>query len=340
MAQRIEYIDLAKGLCISLVVLFHIGQQIDSPQTVTRTGEVLQYFRMPLYYFLSGMFFKRYSGFIDFSTRKINKLIIPYVFFFLVSYLVGVVCSLLGFYEKGIILEPFKWEIIFELFTGGEISYNAPIWFLLSLFEVNVMFYVLNGFIKDGRLLLLISLALGIAVSYVIVKDSLPYYLERTLRFFPFFAMGFCAKDLVIGHDRRLPKAYIAVALCCCALIYGVTYMDETIKGSPWVRYPVGAIGVAMIMIVSNILGKLPVFSYIGRYSIVVLGFHTFLIRPLKFVFSFFPMPLPCLYVAIFVCVVLLMRFLVIPLSLRLFPCFVAQKDLISCKSGNLPPGS
>lgn len=332
MAQRIEYIDLAKGLCISLVVLFHIGQQIDSAQTVSHTGEVFQYFRMPLYYFLSGMFFKGYSGFVDFSTRKINKLLIPYVFFFLASYLVGMMCGFLGFYEKGIILEPFRWDIIFELFTGAEISYNAPIWFLLSLFEVNVMFYVLHNFIKDGRQLLLISLALGMTMSYIIVPGSLPYYLDRTLKFFPFFAMGFYAKGLVINHDRRLAKTYALVALCCFGLIYGVTYLDEAIKGSPWVGYLAGAIGVAMIMIVSNIVGKLPIFSYIGRYSIVVLGFHTFLIRPLKFVFSFFPMPLPCLYVAIFVCVVLLMRFLVIPLSLRLFPCLVAQRDLIRYK--------
>ena len=42
--QRIEFIDLAKGLCISLVVLFHIH----SFETTTETA--LRFFRMPLYY--------------------------------------------------------------------------------------------------------------------------------------------------------------------------------------------------------------------------------------------------------------------------------------------------
>ncbi len=54
--QRIEFIDLAKGLCISLVVLFHIH----SFETTTETA--LRFFRMPLYYFLSGIFFREYTG--------------------------------------------------------------------------------------------------------------------------------------------------------------------------------------------------------------------------------------------------------------------------------------
>lgn len=38
-------------------------------------------FRMPLYYFLSGLFFKTYRGFFDFVLKKINKLLIPFAFF-------------------------------------------------------------------------------------------------------------------------------------------------------------------------------------------------------------------------------------------------------------------
>ena len=72
--QRIEFIDLTKGLCISLVVLFHIH----CFETTTETA--LRFFRMPLYYFLSGIFFREYAGLLSFSVKKINKLIIPNVF--------------------------------------------------------------------------------------------------------------------------------------------------------------------------------------------------------------------------------------------------------------------
>lgn len=57
---RIEFIDLAKGICIILVVIFHFD--VDIP--------LLRPMRMPLYFILSGLFFKDYGGFINFLTKK------------------------------------------------------------------------------------------------------------------------------------------------------------------------------------------------------------------------------------------------------------------------------
>ena len=188
---------------------------------------------------------------------------------------------------------------------------------------------IIDNFGKFVRIILFYSIFNGI-ISLLLGQGYMCSYTGFT---------GHCSSDIYIYGFSWLFNAAVAIVFA----IRWYAYCFEKQEISWKFLFCVGPKDLkfsAMIMIVSNILGKLPVFSYIGRYSIVVLGFHTFLIRPLKFVFSFFPMPLPCLYVAIFVCVVLLMRFLVIPLSLRLFPCFVAQKDLISCKSGNLPPGS
>lgn len=79
MSQRIEFVDLAKGICISLVVLFHVFGDL--------SGDVIQLmnlFRMPLYFVLSGLFFKTYDGLIPFIKKKTNKLLIT--FFFLLSF--------------------------------------------------------------------------------------------------------------------------------------------------------------------------------------------------------------------------------------------------------------
>ena len=78
--KRIEYIDLAKGMCILLVVLSHMMAyyKVSFPY-----DSVLKCFRMPLYFFLSGVFFKQYEGFWGFFKRKVNKLLIPFAFFYL-----------------------------------------------------------------------------------------------------------------------------------------------------------------------------------------------------------------------------------------------------------------
>lgn len=51
--NRIEFIDLAKGICIILVVMYHCGLGGLIP------GDKL--LRMPLYFVLSGLFFKDYG---------------------------------------------------------------------------------------------------------------------------------------------------------------------------------------------------------------------------------------------------------------------------------------
>lgn len=74
--KRIEYIDLMKGICIILIILLH--NQIHIPND--NINDILRNMRIPLYFCLSGLFFKEYNGFLDFITRKFNKLIIPFIF--------------------------------------------------------------------------------------------------------------------------------------------------------------------------------------------------------------------------------------------------------------------
>ena len=60
--KRIEFIDLAKGVCIILVVIGHCGAPINIPG--------FEIVRMPLYFILSGLFFKDYGGGYNFFIRK------------------------------------------------------------------------------------------------------------------------------------------------------------------------------------------------------------------------------------------------------------------------------
>ena len=75
--KRIDFVDLTKGVCIILVVMAHIGGAFEKLDY----HSMIASFRMPLYFFISGIFFKSYEGLFGFFIRKINKLIIPFLFF-------------------------------------------------------------------------------------------------------------------------------------------------------------------------------------------------------------------------------------------------------------------
>ena len=80
--KRLEYVDLMKGICITLVVATHCGVCI--PHYLPLGFEInmaLINIRMSLYFFSCQEFFlKEYMSFSDFVVRKVNKLIVPYVF--------------------------------------------------------------------------------------------------------------------------------------------------------------------------------------------------------------------------------------------------------------------
>ena len=60
--QRIEWIDTAKCICIILVILGHVFQFFGTSNLI---NDIFSTFRMPLYFILSGLFFKQYGGAIS-----------------------------------------------------------------------------------------------------------------------------------------------------------------------------------------------------------------------------------------------------------------------------------
>ena len=325
--RRVEYIDLAKGLSMSLIILFHIRDF----HTTVEVG--LEFFRVPIYFFLSGLFFKEYSSIKVYTLKRVNKLIIPYLFFFLTAYAAGIVCHFLHFYEKGLLEEPFRWgavgDIFFKLGRGEDIGYNSPIWFLLSLFEVNILFFLLHRWIRNWKWRLAVCFLMGCAmVTAWTVTERWPYYLDRSLASLPFFAVGYATKGWIL-QEKELFRRRTGWLLClgCFAFVYGCALFPKEVRDIFLVHYAAGFAGIALLLIFCRLMERLPLISYLGRYSLIVLGFHTFFIAPLRFVFSFAGEIGQ--YVLTYVAIALLMRFVVIPFSIRFFPYFTAQKELI-----------
>lgn len=138
MNSRIEWIDLAKGMCIILVVIHHVicyGSGMDY-----ELKSFFNSFRMPLYFILSGLFFKPYT-LMEFLRKKVNKLLIPYLFFFL-TLCVGfpLVAPLVTGYNvpccdlNGIV------PLLKTVFTEN-LQVDRPIWFLQCLLIMNVIFF-------------------------------------------------------------------------------------------------------------------------------------------------------------------------------------------------------
>lgn len=68
--MRFQHIDIAKGIGILLVIALHT----DFHQ------EWMTTFEMPLFFLLSGLFVKIDMPFREYAIKKINTLLVPYIF--------------------------------------------------------------------------------------------------------------------------------------------------------------------------------------------------------------------------------------------------------------------
>lgn len=71
-SKRIEYIDVAKGVTILLVIVGHVSHL---PEPIKSS---IYSFHMPLFFLLSGYFFRKEDVLVTFK-RMLPTIVIPYI---------------------------------------------------------------------------------------------------------------------------------------------------------------------------------------------------------------------------------------------------------------------
>ncbi len=280
-SSRIEYIDLMKGICIVLVVLEHC--KLSFPQG-SLIWSMFEHMRMPLYFFLSGLFFKEYTGFKDYFIRKSNKLLVPYIFFSLIYFLPDIL--LINFKHASKLLTPAYFNDLLFM------PLNSPLWFLRCLFFTGCIYFVLHLVLKKFNLLLQIGIVLSLSFCAMNVYD---YYLPEINKdkVFQFFAISklfpalvalpfFWAGNLVYPYmkDFHKSKKYVFVGLIITVALAalfckGAVDFNNMVFTNNFFFFYLGAIsGIAAVWCLSFIMKKLIIISIFGRYSLIILGTH------------------------------------------------------------------
>ncbi|KWW31925.1 MAG: Fucose 4-O-acetylase and related acetyltransferase [bacterium P3] len=293
--------------------------------------------RLPLYFFLSGCFFKKYDGFFDFVARKTNKLLIPFIFWFLIT---SLLLPLL-FSRCGIVQFP-KFQSVKSVLIGfihGNFP-NPAIWFLLCLFWVNIIFYLITLIAKRHNNSLPVIIALSIMAGFVGVtlgnfSIRIPFYIDSAFTAVPFFTFGYLTyRHSSIAepgkYDWLIPfvVSVLFVLMYFFSPFYSLKFNRNVTYYSCLFIYLSGFIGALSIILLSKWIKRLPVFNYWGRYSIMILVSHGMIYHLVGYLLGFTKLS------AIW-CFALNLLFtmgicsLLIPLFIRYMPHVTAQKDII-----------
>lgn len=336
--KRIEYIDLAKGFCIMLVVLYHVLNHLHIKSEYVY---LLSTFRMPLYFFLSGLFFKEYEGFLGFLIRKINKLLIPFGFFYITtSFLLPNILNIFGFtvsHTQSLGIQGLWAFIMKEEFA------NDPIWFLWCLFTINIFFYLCVVIVKkvfvssvwQAAILAIVCFTIGVVNSLFIASHiNILGFVDSAMAALPFFSVGYIFNkftDILRPNawDRYLPIIIILCAVLTFVLGGKCSYMHNVFHINPIAQYLCGITGTLFVIFSAKIIRDLPFITYWGRYSIMILVTHGLVLQIVVPLFRKAHLPTAITTVLLLV-VVMFSYQLLIPLMKKYLPYVTAQKDVIN----------
>ena len=287
MGKRIASIDVAKGISIILVAFHHSKLT----EYLTDLDASLALFRMPLFFFLSGVFFKPSIPPKEFFLKKTDALLKPYFFtLFLLFFL-----SLL--FEKPDIVK----DVVGIIYGNGDTIKWVPLWFLTHLWGIFVVSYVLLRYTRlrdrGNSLKIMIIFLLFFTGSYLLgifwqlsvsafgvsyVMPGLPFSMD-----FVFLSMAFFVSGYFLNHKVKVftPNAiFMLVALLMYFLIAEYTQaqvvLNSRVYNEPILATLAAYSGIYVALSVSHYMCKnvllTKAFTMFGAGSLFILIFHSF----------------------------------------------------------------
>lgn len=303
--QRIEWIDIAKGLSIILVVF---GHSILS--SIPFLGDWCASYRIPFFFFISGLLFNPNKRFSNLITNKTKALGIPFVIFSLIVILGYIII------DKKPMLDMARHVMIY----GWE---GYALWFIPVLFVTNILYFLIFKYTTSpiNRLLVLICLA-GIGYYLSITQSYNFWNLNFALTAVLFYGMGNILSSTLIDILNQSPRVVAVLtsimALISCLFIFNEKpeFFINRLRGGG-ITHIVGIAGAIMMCGVAVKLSALnsTVFKaiknsikYWGKNSYVVLAFHQILLM----LFAFLIPQIPVLgrHVLMWVCLIIIIELL------------------------------
>lgn len=293
MSRRIDYIDYAKCFGMIAIMWGHI-------KLTGLSNSFVYAWHIPLFFFLSGLVFskEKYNDFTTFLKKKARSLLVPYLFFSILTWMFWAGFSYLTHAE----VESY-WMPLLQTFiaqgSGGFLIHNVPLWFVTCLFMVEVVYFFIAKLPDWANILTCVLLAvLGYcAIEYSTFFDFtlLPWNLEVVSLALIFYAVGNLVTENV-GHEKLVEwsKTHKLSGWSIVVIGFALTLIASKFNGSvsmghanlhnPLLFYPAAFVGLAAVIVLCLLAetsswnqnnGKIVRFlKWFGRNSFNAMAIH------------------------------------------------------------------
>src|SRR5689334_23587470 len=187
MSKRIEYMDIARGIGILLVVLGHNDFEVLS----LFARQLIYSFHIPLFFFLSGYFVNTSLSFFDFFKKRFNGLLKPFLFTLFLIYFTSISFEKMGFNTA-------ITRIVKALYGTGHYIDWVQLWFLPELFVVSLYAFIFITLVSKlhNRWITWGILLLTLVASLPFLKTFYPFTISLLGKQYELYGLPF-GLDLV-----------------------------------------------------------------------------------------------------------------------------------------------
>ena len=272
--KRLEYIDIARGIAIILMVIGHVVSGYKRA--------IIFSFHMPLFIIISGFFFKPGRNIKEEIINILKKLIIPYIVSIIIVHIVralviGENINILNILEQ-IILAYSNKKTFFK-----DVETVSVLWFIPFLTMCKILFWSINKISKNNEVikacLCLICTMLGILLAKM--EMYLPWSFDVVLASIIFYYIGYLMKKYEILE--RILENY-KILLCILGLyIVGAKfgYIELAIRKYPFglICYITAISGTIIVFKISKIIESVSktitkILCWYGKNSMYILCTH------------------------------------------------------------------
>jgi acyltransferase len=276
---RIAWVDHAKALGMILVVLGHTAG------LPVFALNLIYSFHMPLFFFLSGYLLKEshlQQPPLDYLKRLWRTLLVPYIGFWILSYLYWLV-------THNLVLDPSKYAglTFLDLLAGfihgtGDLEHtlyiiNVDLWFFTCLFSTSLLYYFLRRWLPSKLLLLgLIILGTLGPLLPLLLGKRLPWNIDLAGVALVFYGLGQLVKD------RQLPPRSAFAWLMAAALpvwigsvwVNGRVDMNTMQFGWLGLFYAGALVGILLLVAGVQFLPENRLTRWISENTIIIFPLH------------------------------------------------------------------
>lgn len=265
--KRLDWIDVARGIGIILVVFCHIYFDY------TRT--YIYSFLMPLFFFISGFFFspQKFSTLKSLISNRSKTLLYPYFLWSIVLFLFWLFFDSVGSSKLNNAIGIFY-------ASGGKdfMEWGIMLWFLPCLFLTEVLYYTIY---RQSRLKNSIWVIVIVLLGYFITShgfNNIPWSFNISLIMILFFHIGHELRYFLQGKIFNVLHylwLFPSVFIWLIASYYnGEIYTYKGQFNNPLLYLLSGVSGTASILLISHYIRNFKLLSLIGKNTLFIFIAH------------------------------------------------------------------